>query len=87
MNETIKDVPHNPTLVIAVAITTALGAILFKKLFGGKKKRKYPRGSGPTGNEKWKLYHSKTLRSSRCLLLIEGMTKLNKSCLLEFSER
>ena len=66
----------NASLVIAVAITTALGTILLKKLFCGKKKRKYPRGSGPTGKGKWKLYHSKTLRSSRCLLLIEGMAKL-----------
>ena len=76
MNEIIKDVQQNATLVIAVAITTALGTILLKKLFCGKKKRKYPRGSGPTGKGKWKLYHSKTLRSSRCLLLIEGLTKL-----------
>ena len=76
MNEIIKDVQQNATLVIAVAITTALGTILLKKLFCGKKKRKYPRGSGPTGKGRWKLYHSKTLRSSRCLLLIEGLTKL-----------
>ena len=74
MDKFFEDVSKNTALVIATAMTTALGTMLLKTFFGGGSvtRRKHPKGSGPTGKGKWKLYHTNTFRSARCLWLIEG---------------
>lgn len=72
MEHLLESACQNPELVVAVAITSTLGTILLQRLFG-KNRRKYGTGAGPTGKGKWKLYHTKTFPSSRCVWLVEGL--------------
>ena len=76
--EQIKEkipIDENQVLPIVVAAAAALvGTIVLSKLLcgGGDKKKikKRADGKGPTGKGKAKIYHSKTLRSSRITWLI-----------------
>ncbi len=72
MDKLINDIQANLTLAVSVGVTSVIGTLLGVKLLSGKSKRSKKSGLGPTGRGKWKLYHTKTFRSSRCTWLIEG---------------
>ncbi len=76
MDKLLGDIRHNLTLVVSVGVTSVLGTLLVVKLFSGKPRRSKKSGPGPTGRGKWKLYHTKTFRSSRCTWLIQGMSNI-----------
>ena len=72
--ELIGTIRNNSKLVLTVGTAAALGTIALHRLLSGSSHRwkKRSSGLGPTGNGKWKLYHTHTFRSARCVWLIEG---------------
>ena len=79
--EQIKEkIPTDENQVLPIVVTGAAAlvgiVVLSKILCGGGDKKKIKKradGKGPTGKGKAKIYHSKTLRSSRVTWLIEGL--------------
>lgn len=90
MEEVVEDVKEQlevvteeqVVLVLATAAAAVIGTLVVCGLCcrnSGKKVKKRADGKGPTGKGKAKIYHSKGLRSSRVVWLIEGWSLFSVS--------